>query len=110
MKTWFDYFDTDPLERIGRYVEDSLGTQRIVELHRLDWAYMDWLAEVEGCDTALFFKENDAVYRPEDGDYNEFIIGCVKAGFLWREKRGLPRPEWCPPAGWGELQVFDLGE
>jgi hypothetical protein len=106
MKTWFDYFDTDPFELIGRYIEDSLSSKKILRMQRIDWEYVDWLAEVEGCNMVGFLKDNDAVYRPEDGDYDDFIIGCVKTAYLRREKMGLPRPVWCPAADPHEL--FDI--
>ncbi|MHC5656327.1 hypothetical protein [Stappia sp. ICDLI1TA098] len=107
MKTWFDYFDTDPYEVEGRYIEDAIGAKRILKMWRIAWAYVDWLAEVEGCDTAQFFKDNDINYRPEDGCYHDMLFGALYTAFVRREKKGLPRPDWMPPATWAEYQAVE---
>lgn len=107
MKTWWDYFDEDPYEQIGRVVEDAFGAKRIVLLDRMMWLYLDWLRDVEGLQVKKFFKDNDLIYRSADGCYNAFIRSCVKSEYLCREKRGKPRPPWCPPANPVELIDVD---
>lgn len=107
MKTWWDYFREDPYEQIGRVVEDSFGAKRVVIMDRMTWCYVDWLRDNEGADVPKFFKDNDIVYRPSEGDYSKAMAGCVKTAFLRREKRGKPRPPWCPPADLIELIDVD---
>ena len=107
MKTWWNYFRGDPYEQIGRVVEDSFGATRIVTMDRMMWSYIDWLRDTEGLNVGKFFKDNDLTYRPAEGDYNEVMKSCVKTEFLRREKRGKPRPPWCPPANPIELVDVD---
>ena len=82
MKTWWDYFDEDPYEQIGRVVEDSFGAKRVVLLDRMMWLYLDWLRDVEGGNIEKFFKDNDLTYRPVEGCYNAVMRSCVKSEYL----------------------------
>lgn len=97
-KSWWDYFDEDPYEKVGRYVPDAFGKPMIVILARISWAYLDWLEEVEKCDISGFFQDNDRDRWEEDGTIHEVMEGAVRLSYLRREKLGYPRPEWCPPA------------
>lgn len=97
-ETWWDYFDEDPYEKVGRYMPSALGHLVTFELDRVSWAYLDWLAAEDGCDIEKLFIDNDLIWRPEDGCRSSWMEGAVRKGYLWREKHGLPRPAWCPPA------------
>lgn len=97
-KTWWDYFQDDPFERVGRLVEDAFQQPIVIHMPRISWAYLDWLADVERCDIQQFIVDNDLARLPEDGSLHDWIEGAVKKGFLSREKKGLPRPAWLPPA------------
>lgn len=102
-KTWWDYFDEDPYEKVGRYVPSVLGTPIVVRMARVSWVYLDWLSEVEQCDIHEFFAENEKAHDPTECDFDEWMEGAVQQGYLRREKKGLPRPDWCPPANPAEL-------
>lgn len=92
-------FDEDPFERIGRYVNDGFGCRVIVHMPRISWAYLDWLEEnVEGVDVRQFFIDNDVARLESDGCIHEWMEGAVRKAYLYRERNGCPRPEWCPPA------------
>lgn len=95
---WWDYFDDDPYETLGRHMPDSFGHPVVIELSRISWAYLDWIAEREDCDLRKLFLDNDLLWRPEDGCRKTWTESLVKTAYLRREKRGLPRPPWCPPA------------
>lgn len=97
-KTWWDFYDEDPYEKIGRYVPDAFGQPMIVQLTRIAWEYVDWLRDVEKCDMDQFFRENDGLRLPSDGCVHACFEGTVKFAFLTREREGYPRPEWLQPA------------
>jgi hypothetical protein len=102
-ETWWDHFDEDPYEKIGRYVPNVFGHQEIMHLTRIAWAYLDWLRDVEGCDIDRLFIDNDALRLPSDGCPHACMEGIVKTAFLRRELKGFPRPAWLPPAHPAEL-------
>ena len=102
-KTWWDYFDEDPYEKIGRYAPDAFGHPRVVRLTRIAWTYLDWLRDVEGCDIDQLFIDNDALRVPSDGCEHACMEGIVKTAFLRRERKRFPRPAWLPPAHPQEL-------
>ena len=102
-KTWWDFYDEDPDEKIGRYMLDAFGHPMIVILRRLSWAYVDWLAEVEGCDVVGCFQDNDRERWEIDGTIHEVMEGTIRLAYLERERDGLPRPAWCPPADPSDL-------
>ena len=95
---WWDYFNEDPYEKIGRYVPDQFGHNTIIHLTRIGWEYVDWLARVEGCDMDQFFVDNDTVRLASDGCKHSWMQGAVFTCFLRRERKGLPRPAWLLPA------------
>lgn len=97
-KTWWDYFDEDPYEKIGRYAPDTFGHSVVVRLARISWAYLDWYSETYGSDMDKFFQRNHKLYNPNECDLDEWMEGAVSKTYLWEEKHGRPRPEWCPPA------------
>lgn len=97
-KTWWDYSNEDPYEKIGRQVPDAFGHPIIVELTRIAWAYLDWLDETEGSDGGQFFTDNDRVRLPTDGCLHAWMEGAVKTLYLRRERSGSPKPDWLPPA------------
>lgn len=97
-ETWWDKYDEDPFERIGRTLIGAMGQQISVHMPRMSWAYVDWLAEIEGCDMVGFFIDNDEVYLPEDGCFHEWMEGAVQTCFLRRERKRLPKPDWLRPA------------
>ncbi len=97
-KTWWDFYDEDPYEKIGRYTPTALGHDVIIELTRIAWTYLDWLREVEQCDIDGFFEDNDRARLESDGCPHTCMEGVVGTAFLRREKKGLPRPEWLAPA------------
>ena len=93
--TWWNEYDDDPFEHIGRVIIGAMGQEMHVVMPRMSWAYVDWLVETEGRNMVQFFKDNDAVYNPAiDGCYNYWMEGAVRTAFLRRERRGLPRPHW----------------
>lgn len=102
-KTWWDYFDDDPYEKVGRFVPSAFGHPIIVELTRISWAYLDWLDEVQGNDGGEFFIANDRVRIPTKESIHEKMESAVGTLFLRREKAGSPRPGWCPPANPADL-------
>lgn len=102
-ETWWDHFNEDPYEKIGRYVAGAFGRPIIVYLSRISWAYLDWLEEEEACDVQQFFIDNDAIRLESDGCLHAWMEGAVKTGYLRRERKGLPRPSWCPPANPAEF-------
>lgn len=103
---WRKHFDTDPREKIGRYVPDAFGSPIIVRLARISWAYLDWLDENFERDGDWFFRENHRLHDPREDDWDEWMEGAVSKTFLHHEKRGSPRPEWCPPAE--QWQLMDI--
>lgn len=105
-KTWWDFYDEDPDEKIGRYMLDAFGHPMIVILRRLSWAYVDWLAEAEGCDVPAFFQDNDRARWEIDGSISKVMESAVRLSYLQREKLGYPRPEWRPPAD--PLDLMDI--
>lgn len=98
VKSWWDYFDTNPYEKIGRFVPSAFGHPIIVELSRISWAYLDWIVDRQGGDYGEFFRANDRVRLPDKETIHEKMEGAVRALYLQREEAGSPRPEWCPPA------------
>lgn len=110
-KTWWDFYDEDPDERIGRFYKDDFGQDIVIHMPRISWTYVDWLRDVEGCDPEAFFIENAAARLPEDGCIHEFMEGAVRKSFLMRERSRLPRPEWLVPAEPYELyELVDIEE
>ncbi|MEE4212426.1 MAG: hypothetical protein V2I43_24545 [Parvularcula sp.] len=97
-ETWWDYFDEDPYEKIGRYVPNAFGKKEVVQLTRIAWAYLDWLEKEEGCDIDRFFARNDRLRTEADGCLHACMEGNVEFAFLRREKLGAKRPSWLPPA------------
>ncbi|WP_424973314.1 hypothetical protein [Dinoroseobacter sp. S76] len=97
-ETWWDYFDEDPYEEIGRQVSDCFGSPITVVLERISWAYVDWYGAYYDFDTNDFFRENHRGYRPSEGCLNAWFQKGIVKTFLDRERAGEPRPPWCPPA------------
>lgn len=97
-KTWWDYFEDDPFEPIGRMVIGAFGQRIVIRMPRISWAYLDWLAEIEGSDIAQFFIDNDYARTAQDGSIDDWMEGAVRTGFLRREQKGYARPAWLQPA------------
>ncbi|MEM7061106.1 MAG: hypothetical protein AAF557_26295 [Pseudomonadota bacterium] len=97
-KTWWDFYDEDPYEKIGREVSNAFGRSTVIALQRVTWAYMDWVQETEEADFTQFFIDNELIHRPADGSFDDWMEGAVRKAFLCRERNGAPRPEWLPPA------------
>lgn len=102
-KSWWDYFDEDPYEKIGRHVQSVMGVPIVVKLARISWAYLDWLEQTEQRNIQNFFRENEEIHDPNECDFDEWMEGAVHQGYLERERDGCPRPDWCPPANPAEL-------
>ena len=98
VRNWWDYFETNPYETVGRFVPSAFGHLVIVELSRVSWAYLDWIVDRQGGDYGEFFSANDRVRLPEKETIHEKMESAVRTLYLRREKAGSPRPEWCPPA------------
>ena len=96
--TWWEHFDTDPHEKVGRSVPGDFGHPVTIQLARISWAYLDWYAETYGGDPGAFFRHNIELYDPREGDIHEWMEGAVSKTYLWEEKHGRPRPSWCPAA------------
>lgn len=101
--TWWDHYNEDPYEIIGRHVIGAFGCPIIVNLSRISWAYLDWLDETEGSDDDFFFIENDRIRRESDGSIHDWMEGAVRTLYLRRERSGSPRPPWCPPVNPAEF-------
>jgi hypothetical protein len=102
-KTWWDYFDEDPREEIGRNVEGVFGEPVLVIMPRVFWAYLDWMeTELKG-DVRSFFIECEAVRSPVHGCITAAYQNAVYQNFLKRERKGLSRPPWCPALAPHEL-------
>jgi len=97
-ETWWDYFDEDPYEKVGRSVPGAFGQPMTVQLTRIAWAYLDWLKEQPECDVDQFFITNDRLRTETDGCLHACMEGNVQYAFLRREKLGAARPPWLPPA------------
>jgi len=102
-KGWWNTFDNDPYEKVGRFVHGAMGAEILVRLARISWAYLDWLDEVEKCDGREFFCDNEKIHNPSECDFDDWMEGAVHQLYLEREKEGSPRPEWCPPANPADL-------
>lgn len=107
-ETWWNYFSEDPYEKVGRFMPDAFGNPITVRLARISWAYLDWLDENYERDGDWFFRENHKVYNPNECDFDEWMEGAVNGTYLVREKKGLPRPSWCPAAT--PAQYIDIDE
>jgi len=97
-KTWYDYFDEDPYEQIGRFVKGAFGEDISVIMPRISWAYLDWLEQNEKISLRLFFEDVEKVRTENHGNMHEVYQATIHHNFLKREKEKLPRPEWCEPA------------
>lgn len=95
---WWDYFNEDPFEKIGRMVPDAFGNPIVVRLARISWEYLDWLDQTYDRDRDWFFSENHRLHDPREQDLDSWMEGAVNKTFLLHEKKGNPRPAWCPPA------------
>ena len=98
VKSWWEYFDDDPYEKIGRFAPCAFGHPVVVELPRIAWAYLDWIDEMQGSDDGEFFIANDRIRDPSKETIHEAMESAVGTLYLRRERAGSPRPEWCPPA------------
>lgn len=102
-KSWWDYFDENPYEKVGRHVPSVMGVPIIVRMARVSWVYLDWLAKVEKCNIEALFSDNEKIHDPNECNFDEWMEGTVQQVYLEREKEGLPRPDWCPPANPADL-------
>jgi len=96
-ETWWDYFDEDPEEIIGRQVVGLFGEKLTYHQRRINWAYLDWIEEHLNCEINEMFLNVEKYWRPEDGPLEEFVGAIVRQNFIRFEKEGKPRPPWCPP-------------
>ncbi|WP_306129707.1 hypothetical protein [Roseovarius sp. MMSF_3350] len=95
---WWDYFDEEPYEKVGRKIKGVFEHEMTVCLARISWAYLDWLEENSGAKIWKFFIDNELAHRPDMTNFDDWMEQAVYGTFLRREKRGEPRPPWCPPA------------
>lgn len=95
---WWDYFDEDPYEKIGRMVPGQFGQPTVIRLARISWAYLDWYVETYGGDMGKFFQVNIEIYDPREGCIDAWMEGAVSKTYLGQERAGRPRPPWCPAA------------
>lgn len=97
-ENWWNYFDEDPYEVIGRQYLGLFDETITVRLSRINWAYLDWLkSELKG-DIPRFIKDVEKLSRPEHGNRDDAFAGGVRSVFLRYERDGRPRPPWCSPA------------
>jgi len=106
-ETWWDYFDEDPYEKIGRYVPDAFGNPIIVCLARISWEYLNWYVATYGGDMGRFFRYNLELHDPREKDVDAWMEGAVSVTYLWEEKHGRPRPPWCPAAAPAQYADID---
>lgn len=106
-KTWWDFYDEDPFEKIGRYVPDTFGNPIVVSLERISWAYLDWYVEHRNGDMDLFFRENHKSFEPYRYNLDDWMEDAVRHTYLWEEKQGNPRPPWCEAAGPAEYMDIE---
>lgn len=95
---WWQCFDEDPYEKIGRLVPDTFGHLITVRLSRLSWAYLDWYETTYSADMNKFFQANHKFFDPNECSVDEWMEGAVNKTYLYEEKQGRPRPDWCPAA------------
>lgn len=110
---WWDYFDEDPFEPVGRQIEGMFGETITVTINRLDWAYLDWLEKKRGGKIKEFFKYVESVRRPSDGERDEVVAWGVRQVYLRFEQEGKPRPPWCAaanPDDFDELENLEKRE
>lgn len=87
---------------------DAFGNPIVVRLARISWAYLDWLDETYERDGDWFFSENHRVHDPREyGDFDTWMEGAVSKTFLQHEKKGNPRPAWCPAASLAQIAELD---
>ncbi|MEE4208685.1 MAG: hypothetical protein V2I43_05415 [Parvularcula sp.] len=94
--TWWDYFDEDPYERVGRYVPGTFGEPVIAAIPRISWAYLDWVVETFGYELDEWWREVHADWRPSDGTQDDWREWMVRHEYLHRARHGLAHPPWCP--------------
>ncbi|WP_208349002.1 hypothetical protein [Pseudaestuariivita rosea] len=97
-ETWWDHFDEDPFEKVGRIVTGPFGEDLTIQMSRINWAYLDWLEADQKGNIAKYLVDAELKRRPEDGCRHRWMEDCVRTTYLWREKNGLPRPGWCGAA------------
>lgn len=95
---WWDYFDEDPLEKIGRLVPGAFGHPVTVVLARISWNYLAWLEDRYDGDIGKFFQINHRHYDPRECSFDDWMEGAIADTFVEYEKDGSPRPEWLRPA------------
>ncbi|WP_417261456.1 hypothetical protein [Celeribacter sp.] len=108
-KTWYDYFDEDPDEEIGRNIEGVFGEPSLVVLPRIYWAYVDWLNNETGGGIRDFFLKLESVPIPIEACRNEAYKNTIYYNYLKREKKNLSRPPWCPAAAPEDFDAFFEG-
>lgn len=110
---WWDYFDVDPYEVLGRQMTGLFGEPITIRLDRISWAYLDWLnSELKG-DIKRFVRDVERALRPEHGDRDTAYAGAVHNVYLRYERDGKRRPPWCPPANpifFNDLGDIDISE
>ncbi len=105
-ETWYQHFDEDPDEEIGRYVKGIFNKDVLVILPRVSWAYIDWMeSELKG-NVKEFFEGVDQVRTPEHGTIHQAYQNAIYFNFIQREKSGLSRPPWCGKATPEQLADF----
>ena len=97
-KTWYDYFDEDPDEEIGRNVEGIFGETILIVMPRVSWAYLDWMETELGGNIKGFIHRCETIYIPEDECRHEAYKMAVYYNYIKRESKKLSRPPWCPAA------------
>lgn len=95
---WWKHFDKDPHEKIERLVPGADGTPVPVSLARISWAYLDWVDVEYETDSQDFFTNGHRNYNRETHSFDEWMEGSIRNLFLRMEKRGEPRPPFCPAA------------
>lgn len=108
-KTWYDYFDEDPSEEIGRFVQGLFGEDVNIIMPRISWAYLDWLETELGGDLKGFFLKCETIDIPQDECRHEAYRNAVYYNYIKRESKKLARPPWCPPADPTEIDEILKG-
>jgi hypothetical protein len=102
-ETWWDYFDEDPNEEIGRQVVGLFDEPITIAMPRISWAYLDWMKSELGGDLKGFFQKCETIAIPHDECRNEAHRNAVYYNYIKRESKGLSRPPWCRAATKNEI-------
>lgn len=88
--------EVEARQKIGRYVTNAMGVAEVIVMDRLSWEYLDWLiANSPPGEIEEWIADCDR--EREDVGFGPALQSWLYWEYQWREKEGLPRPDWLPP-------------